>query len=184
MIRWCTPIIHIQDQRQSTLTRCGNTKVPIIKGPVLLLFTIKIVILITIRKQNKVYRFLSYDLHVLYTDLIWMFDSGPKSYRDFPNLRSGLLPYKVSHACAAAKFWPQRWLVIRTMPCDQIGCRNHGKKQALKSSRGFPDHPREWSATCREENFPISFGKFAVHGNETKLILFITYATGQKKPWK
>ena len=31
----------------------------------------------------------------------------------------------------AARFWPQRWLAVRTMPEDLIGCRNQQKLKAL-----------------------------------------------------
>ena len=31
----------------------------------------------------------------------------------------------------AARFWPQRWLAIRTMPQDLIGCWNQRKLKAL-----------------------------------------------------
>ena len=71
-------------------------------------------------------------------NLDWIFALGSRNLRSWPILaasihslsrgRAQIEPNTVSHGSAAAAwFWPQRWLVFRTMPDDLIGCRNDRK---------------------------------------------------------
>ena len=71
-------------------------------------------------------------------NLDMIFALGSRTLRSCPILaasihsllcgRGQIGPDTVSHASASvAGFFPQHWLVVRTIPDDLIGCRNHRK---------------------------------------------------------